>query len=137
MKDSAQHDSDVLRGINLDISEGEVLGLLGPNGAGKTTLVEILATLLLPTCGTATVCGSDLVPRTLPPCANSSATARARPTIFIRVCRPSRTLEFFRRAERTSHREMRAPELSPCSKASWRLEGKGKEDAVSALIRMA
>jgi ABC-2 type transport system ATP-binding protein len=52
---------DVLRGINLEIREGEVLGLLGPNGAGKTTLVEILATVLLPTNGRASVCGHDVV----------------------------------------------------------------------------
>ena len=52
---------EVLKGINLEIRQGEVLGLLGPNGAGKTTLVEILATLLLPSGGRAVVCGSDVV----------------------------------------------------------------------------
>lgn len=54
---------DVLRGVDLRIEEGAVLGLLGPNGAGKTTLIKILAGLLRPDHGCGTVLGYDLLRR--------------------------------------------------------------------------
>ncbi|MFB4316081.1 ABC transporter ATP-binding protein [Actinomadura sp. 21ATH] len=50
-----------VRGIDLTVEPGEILGLLGPNGAGKTTTLRMLTTLLPPTGGTAEVAGHDLL----------------------------------------------------------------------------
>ena len=50
-----------VQGVDLEVAEGEIYGFLGPNGAGKTTTVRMLTTLLLPTGGTATVAGHDVV----------------------------------------------------------------------------
>lgn len=47
--------------VSFDIQPGEIFGLLGPNGAGKTTTLRILATLLKPSSGTATLNGFDIV----------------------------------------------------------------------------
>jgi ABC-2 type transport system ATP-binding protein len=48
-------------GISFGIQQGEIFSLLGPNGAGKTTAIKMLATLLIPTSGKATVKGFDIV----------------------------------------------------------------------------
>lgn len=50
-----------LKGVSLEVPEGELFGLVGPDGAGKTTLLRILTTLLLPDKGTAMVDGLDVV----------------------------------------------------------------------------
>ena len=49
-----------LNSVSFDAREGEIFGILGPNGAGKTTLLRILATVLKPTRGSATVNGYDV-----------------------------------------------------------------------------
>jgi len=56
-----RRETAALRGASLQVPRGAIYGLLGPNGAGKTTLLSILATLLLPDRGSATILGHDVV----------------------------------------------------------------------------
>ncbi len=53
-----------VKGVSFSVQEGEIFGLLGPNGAGKTTTISILATLLPPDGGQATIGGYDLLQET-------------------------------------------------------------------------
>ncbi|TMQ73488.1 MAG: ABC transporter ATP-binding protein [Candidatus Eisenbacteria bacterium] len=50
-----------VRGLDLEIPTGQLVGLLGPNGAGKSTTIKMLTGMLLPTSGTAEVEGHDIV----------------------------------------------------------------------------
>ena len=51
---------DAVRGVDLAVADGEIFGFLGPNGAGKTTTLRMLATLIEPDGGEATVAGANL-----------------------------------------------------------------------------
>jgi sodium transport system ATP-binding protein len=59
-RDRKRGDIRAVDGVSFSCRPGEVFGLIGPNGAGKTTLLRMLATILQPTAGTATVAGYDI-----------------------------------------------------------------------------
>jgi ABC-type multidrug transport system ATPase subunit len=50
----------ILRGLDIEVAPGEVIGIAGPNGSGKTTLLRLLATLLVPDMGRGSVLGATL-----------------------------------------------------------------------------
>ena len=52
---------EAVRGVHFEVRRGEIFGFLGPNGAGKTTTINMLCTLAMPTAGSATVAGFDVV----------------------------------------------------------------------------
>lgn len=52
--------SEIIKGLNFELKEGEILGILGPNGAGKTTTLQMLLGILTPTSGTITIFDRDL-----------------------------------------------------------------------------
>ncbi len=52
---------EAVRGISFTVDRGEVLGFLGPNGAGKSTTMKMVAGFLIPSAGTASICGHDVV----------------------------------------------------------------------------
>ncbi len=54
-------DNAAVDGVDLEVRRGEIYGFLGPNGAGKTTTIRMLATLLPPSSGTASIFGHDIV----------------------------------------------------------------------------
>jgi ABC-2 type transport system ATP-binding protein len=57
---SKKRSVEALKGVSLEVNQGEIFGLLGPNGAGKTTLIKILTTLLIPTNGDAWINGYNV-----------------------------------------------------------------------------
>ena len=120
--------------LNLRVHRGEIFGLLGPNGAGKTTTVGMLTTRVIPTSGTASVGGIDVVAppgrgqagdRRRPADQHPRSRARRRrepvlPRPLLRDER-ARSAHAHRRAARTvPARRPRASRTSPSSRAAWR-----------------
>jgi ABC-2 type transport system ATP-binding protein len=101
-----RRDTEALRGASLQVPHGAIFGLLGPNGAGKTTLLSILATLLLPDGGSATVLGHDVV--------REATAIRRRLNMasgnasFVWSLRPPEVLMFYGRLYGLSGRRLRA-----------------------------
>jgi ABC-2 type transport system ATP-binding protein len=95
-----------LRGASLQVERGAIFGLLGPNGAGKTTLLSILATLLLPDGGSATILGHDVV--------REAGAIRRRLNMasgnasFVWSLRPAEVLSFYGRLYGLHGRALRA-----------------------------
>jgi ABC-2 type transport system ATP-binding protein len=87
--------TEALRGATLSVPRGAIFGLLGPNGAGKTTLLSILATLLLPDRGTATVLGHDVERE--PMAIRRRLNMVSGNASFVWSLRPAEILEFYGR----------------------------------------
>lgn len=58
-------EAEALKGISFEVERGEIIGLVGPNGAGKTTTMKILTGYMMPTEGSATVAGKDVIRKPL------------------------------------------------------------------------
>jgi len=71
----------VLSGLNLTVSEGELVGIVGPNGGGKSTLLLLMSGLLRPTVGSVTVCGIEAYALSLT-CAGLVGLVTARPGLY-------------------------------------------------------
>src|SRR5215468_1603165 len=98
--------TEALRGASLQVPRGAIYGLLGPNGAGKTTLLSILATLLLPDRGSATVLGHDVVHEPL--AIRRRLNMVSGNASFVWSLRPAEVLSFYGRLYGLGGRALRA-----------------------------
>jgi ABC-2 type transport system ATP-binding protein len=98
--------TEALRGATLQVPRGSIFGLLGPNGAGKTTLLSILATLLLPDRGSATVLGHDVERE--PMAIRRRLNMVSGNASFVWSLRPGEILAFYGRLYGLSGRALRA-----------------------------
>lgn len=97
--------TEALRGASLQVPRGAIFGLLGPNGAGKTTLLSILATLLLPDSGSATILGHDVIRD--PSAIRRRLNMASGNASFVWSLRPPEVLQFYGRLYGLSGRALR------------------------------
>jgi len=83
-----------LQAVDLQVKSGEVFAILGPNGAGKSTLVRILCGLILPSEGTASIAGYDIVKHRKQALAKISLCGDSERSFYYRIS-GRRNLEFF------------------------------------------
>lgn len=102
-------DHVVLRGLDLEVAEGEFVALVGPNGAGKTTLMRILATLSRPTRGRCRVAGVDL--RTHPLAARRRIGLVSHQTLLYGDLSAEENLRFYARVYGLADADRRIEEL--------------------------
>ncbi len=101
---SRKGDVRAVDGVSFSCQSGEIFGLLGPNGAGKTTTLRMLATILTPTSGSATVAGFDV--RSQPDKVRESIGFLATETGLYDRFTARETLRFFGRINRLSDQEI-------------------------------
>jgi len=101
-----RRETPALRGASLQVERGAIFGLLGPNGAGKTTLLSILATLLLPDRGSATILGHDVVREAF--AIRRRLNMASGNASFVWSLRPAEVLEFYGRLYGLHGRTLRA-----------------------------
>ena len=102
--------------LNLHIEKGEVFGFLGPNGAGKTTTIRMLACLISPTKGTATVAGYDIRQDPLK-VRQSVGILTENPSLYERLT-ASENLNFFAEAYGVSSADERNSRIKSCWNSS-------------------
>ena len=100
-----------LENVDLSVDAGQILVLLGPNGAGKSTLTRILATLVLPGSGTASICGHDVVTDPTSVRRNLGVSLNDERSWYWRLS-GRRNLEFFARLHGFSRKD--AADLNDC-----------------------
>jgi ABC-2 type transport system ATP-binding protein len=110
-KDRKAQMVEAVKGIDLQVHEGEIFGFLGPNGAGKTTTLRMLSTLIPPTSGQAFIAGYDLIKESAQVRKNIGYVSQAGGTDFTATARENLMLQarLYGMSRRTA--EVRVKEL--------------------------